>query len=239
MATIETYVDIAQACYARAGSAVDAPGEWTVQKWEWATWYGNGYQGGVFETRDEIIVGFSGTKGGLTTAPVSQNSGNVRIGVNVIPNMAGSAFAMVNWAKENAFGRPISICGHSLGGGLAQVVGNWSGLPFISFNGPGMASHLKMSAFNLFKPQQMIRSALSRNTSDTIGICFTVKGDFVGEFGSHVGLEVVVPKRMDNTHSLDAIISGIGMAKLRTSPRNFLSTWPAAPTGRERSRRVG
>nr|WP_314075966.1 hypothetical protein [uncultured Roseococcus sp.] len=236
MATIETYLDIAQACYARAGSAVDAPADWTVQKWEWATWYGNGYQGGVFESASEIIVGFSGTKGGLTTAPISQNSGNVRIGLNVIPNMSGSAFAMVKWAQANAFGRSISIVGHSLGGGLAQVVGNWSGLPFISFNGPGMASHLKMSAFNLFKPQQMVRSALAKNTSDTVGICFTVKGDFVGEFGAHVGHEIVVPKRSpDDSHSLEAILAGFTLAKARAStPRTLLSIWPALAGGRAR-----
>lgn len=230
MATIENYLDIAQACYARQGERDFAPGGWSMQKWEWATWYGNGYQGGVFEKPDEIIVGFSGTKGGPLSAPVSQNSGNARIGVNVIPNMAGSAFAMVTWARENAFGRPISICGHSLGGGLAQVVGNWSGLPFISFSGPGMASHLKMSAFNLFKPQQMVRSALSRNTSDTVGICFTVKGDWIGGFGSHVGHEITVTAQgVDNKHSFDALISGIGMTRLRQTPRQLLSIWPAAP----------
>jgi putative lipase involved disintegration of autophagic bodies len=236
MATVENYVDIANAVYAKKGGAAVNLEGWTVQKWEWATWYGNGYQGGVFADHNDVIVGFSGTQGDLFSAPVSQNTGNFRIGINVIPNMSGSAFAMVNWARANAHGRQVSMCGHSLGGGLAQVVGNWSGLPFISFNGPGMASHLKMSAFNLFKPQQMVRSATSKNTSDTVGICFTVRGDFVGEFGAHVGHEVVVDARgIENKHSMDAIISGIGMEKLRTSPQDFLSIWPSPPVvGRAR-----
>jgi hypothetical protein len=232
VANFQEYLDLAELVYAsKTGGKPDLPG-WTTQKWEWGTWYGDGFQGGIFETPSEIVVAFSGTKGGLTTAPVSQNSGNVRIGVNVIPNMAGSAFAMVKWAKQNAWNRPISLVGHSLGGGLAQVVGNWSGLPFISFNGPGMKSHLKMSAFNIFKPQQALRSAVTQNTDDSIGLCFTVKGDFVGEFGYHIGHEVVLTvTSVANKHSLDAIYTGLQTKHWRNkTPRDIYSVWPAAPS---------
>jgi hypothetical protein len=236
MATFQDYLDIAQAVYERAGSGTPSIYSWSVQKWEWATWYGDGFQGGVFERSDEIVVGFSGTHGNLATAPVSQNSGNARIGVNVIPNMAGSAQAMVEWAKDRAFNRPISIVGHSLGGGLAQVVGNWAGVPFISFNGPGMASHLKMAAFNIFKPRQMFRSIVSANTSDSIGICCTVKGDMIGEFGYHVGWEVVLDGGLvASKHSLDAVFTGLGRKGWRDkTPRQVYSVWPAPPAGRGR-----
>jgi hypothetical protein len=229
VATMDQYVELADACYGSPSDPRPVPPGFTKQKWEWGTWYGDGYQGGIFSTSSEIIVGFSGTKGGLTTAPVSQNSGNVRLGVNVIPNMAGSAFAMVEWAKKNYKAVPISIVGDSLGGALAQVVGNWAGLPFISLNGPGMVTHLKMSAFNIFKPMQMYRSATGKNTSDTVGICFTVKGDLIGEYGYHVGYEIVVPRPSPNmpAHglwSLGAGISGKGLGK--SQPRDILSTWP-------------
>ncbi|WP_426956979.1 hypothetical protein [Muricoccus radiodurans] len=239
MANFQDYLDLAEIVYASKDSGQPNLPGWSIQKWEWATWYGNGYQGGIFENANEIVVAFSGTKGGLTTAPVSQNSGNARIGVNVIPNMAGSAFAMVSWAKQNAWNRPISLVGHSLGGGLAQVVGNWSGLPFISFNGPGMKSHLKMSAFNIFKPQQAVRSIRSQNTDDSVGLCFTVKGDFVGEYGYHIGQEVVLTvTSAANKHSLDAIYTGLQAKGWRPkTPRDVLSTWPAAPSvTRARSR---
>jgi hypothetical protein len=240
VANIQDYLDIAQEVYAsRSGGQPYLPG-WEMQKWEWATWYGDGFQGGIFANDQEIIVGFSGTKGGLTTAPVSQNSGNVRIGLNVIPNMAGSAQAMVSWAKKAAWGRPVSIVGHSLGGGLAQVVGNWSGCPFISLNGPGMKSHLKQSAFNIFKPMQMVRSALSANTDDTVGICFTVKGDFVGEFGYHVGVEYVLDGgNTASKHSLDALYVGLNKKGWRDKqPWQILSTWPRLTQARGRSAAV-
>jgi len=230
MATFDEYVDMANAAYGNATSPIDPPGSWDTQKREWATWYGDGFQGAIFKNDKEVVVAFSGTKGSLTTAPISQNTGNARIGVNVIPNLAGSAFAMVNAAKKLNPGKPVSLCGHSLGGGLAQVVGNWSGCPFVSFNGPGMKSHLKMSAFNLFKPQQMFRSATSKNTDDTIGICLTVKGDFVGEFGYHIGWEVELPpaKNGQSAHSMDAIFAGIMNKQWRfKKPRDVYSIWPA------------
>lgn len=209
---------------------------WETQPWEWATWYGNGFQGGVFANDAEVIVAFSGTKGSLTTAPISQNSGNARIGVNVIPNMAGSAMKMVTWAKENAFGKPVSIVGHSLGGALAQVVGNWSGCPFISFNGPGIVSQLKMSAFNIFKSQQMVRSIASANTSDTIGICFDIRGDWIAGFGYHIGYEVELdaPASVASKHSLDALYSALGASRRQMRPRQILSTWPSATVTRAR-----
>jgi putative lipase involved disintegration of autophagic bodies len=226
MATFDEYTTIAEQVYARAADGPPDVGSWQTQKWEWATWYGDGFQGGVFTNDREIIVGFSGTKGGLTTAPISQNTANARIGVNVIPNLSGSAFAMVNWAKSIAHGRPVSLVGHSLGGGLAQVVGNWSGCPFISFNGPGMKTHLKMSAFNLFKPRQMFRSIFSADTDDTIGICFYVTNDFVGTFGVPVGYAVDLG-RYDDSHSMISIFSGINRKGWRRkTPREVYSIWP-------------
>jgi putative lipase involved disintegration of autophagic bodies len=226
MATFDDYVTFAEQVYARKADGAPDIGGWQTQKWEWGTWYGDGFQGGVFTNNREIVVGFSGTKGGLTTAPISQNTANARIGVNVIPNLAGSAFAMVEWAKSIANGRPISLVGHSLGGGLAQVVGNWSGCPFISFNGPGMKSHLKMSAFNIFKPRQMYRSIASASTEDTVGICFFVTNDFVGTFGYGVGWEVDLG-RYDDSHSMNSIFSGINRKGWRRkTPREVYSIWP-------------
>ena len=232
MATFDEYVTLAENCYGDKAQGEPDVYAWQTQKWEWATWYGDGFQGGVFVKGKECVVGFSGTKGGPTTAPISQNTANARIGVNVIPNMAGSAFAMVNWAKKN-YGatHAISICGHSLGGGLAQVVGNWAGLPFISFNGPGMKTHLKMSAFNIFKPRQLFRSATSKNTDDSIGICLTVDNDFVGNFGSHVGWKVDLGT-YNPSHDMNSIFSLLVRRDWRhKSPREVYSIWPASPAG--------
>lgn len=228
MASLLKYLQIATDVYADKSDTPPSVNDFVTQKFEYATWYGNGFQGGVFVNKTEIIVGFSGTKGSPTSAPISQTSGNARIALHVIPNMAGGAFDMVNWAKSIAKGRPISIVGHSLGGGLAQVVGNWSGCPFISFNGPGMANHLKLSSFNIFKPRQMYRSIRSASTGDTRGICFFVTGDLTGTYGEPVGwgveLEPEGATSLLKNHGLEAVRSGIQKKGwLRNEPREIYS----------------
>lgn len=76
-----------------------------------------------------------------------------------------------------------------------------------------MASHLKMAAFNMFKPHRMTRSAMSNNTFDRIGICFTVKGDLIGELAAH---------------SMESIFAGICSKQWRYGkPRDVYSIWPA------------
>lgn len=236
MPTFGEYLDIAEECYANKKFGEPHLGRgWKVQKWEWANWYGDGFQGGVFVRNkgyQQVVIGFSGTKGGVTTAPVSQNTANLRIGVNVIPNMAGGALDLVRWAKKHNPGASISIVGHSLGGGLAQVVGNWAGVPFVSLNGPGMKTHLKASAFNVFKPRQMARSIRSETTEQSVGICLTVANDFVGTFGSHVGEYVELGSyggTRGRPHDIDTIRSLVeDKGWSDKSPSVACAAWPFA-----------
>jgi hypothetical protein len=223
LATISDYLYIAAEIYSRTGGT-DGGAGWNIQRWETATWYGNGFQGGIFMQDNEIIVAFSGTMGGPTTAPVSQNTANIRIGLHVIPNMAGSAKTLVRWAEQ--YNRPISIVGHSLGGALAQVIGAWSGHPFISFNGPGMARHLQIAAFNIFKPRQMRRSIKALRADDALGICFNVRGDFVAGFGKHIGVTVdLQPAPGRRTHDLTTIQSCL-VGNLIREPWHWNPLWP-------------
>jgi hypothetical protein len=227
MATIADYLEIADAAY-HADPENRISARWQVRKWEKATWYGNGFQGGVFEDDSELIVAFSGTKGGPTSAPISQNSANARIGVLVIPNMAGAAKKLVDWAEQNRGEKPVSIVGHSLGGALAQAIGAWSGHPFISLNGPGMAAHLKVSAFNVFKPRQMARSIKARKEGTPVGLCLNVKGDFVGAYGhGHIGDVVeLTPAPGQPTHDLDTISRNLSDDDLRGPPWALATHWP-------------
>lgn len=229
MAMLTEYLDLAALAYESKANGQPTANGWTTQKWEWATWYGDGFQGGIFvdHNGDEAVVAFSGTKGGLTTAPVSQNSANLRIGLHVIPNMAGSAYAMVRWAQKHYPAAGLSIVGHSLGGGLAQVVGNWTGVPFISFNGPGMTGHLKLSAFNVFKPKQMVRSIRSEATGSSLGISFAVRHDIIGNYGKHVGHFIRLDQNGTETHSLQAIRRGLAHAGwLTRTPTEVSHAWP-------------
>lgn len=232
MATIETYYDLAkEASKTDATAPSHLSRGWSTQKWEWASLIGDGFQGGVFEHADEIVVGFGGTGSGGTGSTGSHISGDIRIGVSIIPNMAGSANALVKWAKARPGGKPVSVVGHSLGGALAQVVANWSSCPFIAFNAPGMKTHLKMSAFNIFKPMQMFRSATSANTSSTIGICFSSKGDPVAGFGYHIGMEIAMPSDpshgLGDRHRMGGVLYGLAQLQfLKKTPRQIHPNWP-------------
>jgi len=232
MATIRDYLDLADAAY-QADPEGHVSSRWRVRKTETATWYGNGFQGSVFEGDEEVIVAFSGTKGGPMSAPISQNSANARIAVLVIPNMAGSAKKLVRWAEQNCGGKPVSIVGHSLGGALAQVVGAWSGRPFVSLNGPGMEAHLKASAFNLFKPRQMARSLRARRNGAPVGLCLNVRGDFVGTYGKGCIGEVRELRHDagEPTHSIDAIRDALAQEDLAKQPWMLSASWPATRIG--------
>jgi hypothetical protein len=232
MATIRDYLDIADAAY-QDDPEGHVPLRWRVRKTETATWYGNGFQGSVFEGDEEVIVAFSGTKGGPMSAPVSQSSANARIAVLVVPNMAGSAKKLVRWAEQNCGGKPVSIVGHSLGGALAQVVGAWSGRPFVSLNGPGMEAHLKASAFNVFKPRQMARSIRARRKAAPVGLCLNVRGDFVGTYGKgYVGeVRELTPDAREPTHGIDAIRDALPQGDLAKQPWMLSASWPATRIG--------
>lgn len=231
MVSISSYLNLAEYAYERRGEPEGTIADFEVVTREYASALGNGFQGVVYRGGSEVIVAFAGTLGGLTTAPISQNTANVRIGVNIIPNMAGSAKKLVKSAARSAM--PISIVGHSLGGALAQVVGAWMNIPFVSFNGPGMASHFRWSAFNVFHPRQM-RRTIKASSFVPIGLCLSTRNDFVGNFGSHIGVfEQVDPAGMDDdTHHLDAIRIGLGSDLIRRDPSYWVPGFPHQQTSR-------
>ena len=225
---IDDYLELARASY-ESEPERHVSNKWSVRKSEQATWYGNGFQGAVFESDKEIVVGFCGTKGFPLHTPISQNAANVRIGAFIIPNVAGPAMKLVRWAEENSGGKPISIVGHSLGGALAQVVGTWSGRPFVSFNGPGMAVHLKASTFNVFKPRQMARSIDARKKDAPAGLCFNVQGDFIGAYGKwHIGeVRPLTLAPGQPTHGIAAVNQALSLEDLAKRPWMLSADWPA------------
>ncbi|GAB4186623.1 MAG: hypothetical protein OHK0024_26980 [Thalassobaculales bacterium] len=190
MAMIAEYAQFARSVYNR--DEAFALGGWQCIKWESGTWYGNGFQGGIFIGDREIIVACKGTSLKTQAAP-SDLSADLRIGVGAIPNQAGSAYKMVKAAMQVAAGRVISITGHSLGGALAQVVGYWCNVPFVSFNAPPMKGNIRASHFNFLKPVQMARSWSAPSMADINGGWnFRVNGDFISWAAARDHLGVLV-----------------------------------------------
>jgi hypothetical protein len=213
MVAIASYLDLVGRAYERDDNPSSIQG-FVVRRREFAAVLGNRFQCVVHEGNDEAIVAFSGTFANMRTLTNWQKTANLRIRVNIIPNMARSVRTLVKAAVETA--KPVSIVGHSLGGALAQVVGVWMDIPFISFNGPGMTTQLRMSAVDVIEPSRMRRTLNGLPLTQANGVCFSVEGDFVGNFGLHVGRFVPVPwDGRGKRHDLDAIRSGLGESVTR------------------------
>lgn len=200
MANCLDYAKIAYASYFKGAGQYyeDPPGhmvdDWTVQRWETGTWYGDGFQGGIWQNDTDVVVGCCGTNPKQKGKLLSDLSADARIVFRILPNQCSSARKMLRAAREIAAGRRLSVTGHSLGGGLAQVVGVWESVPFVTFNAPAMAHAIAVSHVNVFKPQVMARAWRSQKVSDTPGINVRIAGDIVsksgGVFGGHVGMIV-------------------------------------------------
>lgn len=211
MATCLDYAKIAYAAYFTgkgqyyedpSGHMVDS---WVVQKWETGTLWGDGFQGGIWQSKTDVVVGCCGTNPGQKGKFLSDISADLRIGLRILPNQASSARSMVRAAKQIAGGRKVSVTGHSLGGGLAQVVGVWEEVPFVTFNAPAMKHVVKAANINIFKPMMMVRTLKSKSPDDTVGVNFRIRGlgsdgvvrnDLVsmhGAAGGHIGMVVDLP----------------------------------------------
>ena len=210
MANCLDYAKIATAVYKSGpdryprGHGVDG---WTVQKWDTGTFgvLGGGFQGGIWQRGDELVVGFCGTH--LTHGylkGVNDLMADLKILIRTLPGQCRPARHMVRSAKQIANGRKVSVAGHSLGGGLAQVVGLWEQVPFATFNAPAMTHPIKVSHFNILNPFMMRHTWRSKRIKKTPGINFRTVSDpasggwgdkvsthgYGGIVGKHVGMVV-------------------------------------------------
>jgi hypothetical protein len=211
MANCLDYAKIAYAAYFTgknqyyeepSGHMVD---DWTVQHWETGTLFGNGFQGGIWQSANDVVVGCCGTNPRQKGKLMSDLGADMRIGLRILPNQASSARKMVNVAKQIAAGRRVSVTGHSLGGGLAQIMGVWEQVPFVTFNAPAMRDVIRAANVNIFKPMMMVRTLQAQSCDDTAGVNFRIRGmgsdgvvrnDLVsmeGIAGGHVGMVVDLP----------------------------------------------
>lgn len=194
MAVCLDYAKIAYAAYF-AGTRQyyeDPPGHmvdaWVVQKWKSDTGlFGNGFQGGIWQDDKELVVGCCGTNPKEKGKFIKDLFNDLEIGFRMIPTQASTARRMVKIAKAIAGSRPVSITGHSLGGGLAQVVGVWEQVPFVTFNAPAMQRVIKT-----FGSRIMDRPGVNFRIRG-LGLDGTVRDDPVsmhGIAGGHVGMVV-------------------------------------------------
>jgi Lipase (class 3) len=101
--------------------------------------------------------------------------------------LAAKFIASVKAAHPNA---NLMLTGHSLGGGIAQVLGEITGLPTVTFNTPGMSQFepffLKASGF----PTSIVGIGSGANGANISN--YRVHGDLVSLAGTPIGQEITL-----------------------------------------------
>lgn len=184
-----------------SGHMVDS---WVVQHWKTGT-FSAAFQGGIWSSARDVVVGICGTNPNQKGKFAADLANDMAIGLRILPNQSTAARKLVKVAKQIAGPRRVTVCGHSLGGGLAQVCGVWEDVPFVTFNAPAMKHVLKAANFNIFKPQMMLRTLKAKSADDSAGVNFRIRGlgadgvvrtDLVsahGIAGGHVDMVVDLP----------------------------------------------
>jgi len=174
MTTLNTYAQMANRVY-------EAP-NWAKAKVNgWETWsFGEGsenttggFHGCIYKKGSEVVVVFRGT------SSARDFTADVKLAVGFCPKQASAAKDLFERAKNIFKDSEIVLVGHSLGGGLAQVVSHWYKVPFVTFNAPPMGGTIQKTKINFLTPQKAFRSIKGSFTKSAEGHNYRLVGDVV------------------------------------------------------------
>jgi pimeloyl-ACP methyl ester carboxylesterase len=155
----------------------------------------SGFQAGVYKRGQDTVVAFRGTTKDHGDWVADLKLG---VGMNTSHFAQGDEFLA---ALPNP--KTITLCGHSLGGAIAQVAGNRAGAPFATFNAPGVAVLASRNIWTaappmlgarmagalasaVLEPGQALKDIASTFYSVT-GVNVCLLGDPVSQIGVHYG----------------------------------------------------
>ncbi len=187
---------------------------------------GSGLQAAVFSKGSAKVVAFKGT----TPTQGSDIVADLKIGTGMNTSYFSNAETYVaQFANEPG----VVVTGHSLGGGIAQVVGNRRRLPFVSFNAPGVAliasrnvatANPIMSAVRVVggavsavrHPMQMARD-ISSAFHTSLGVNYRLSGDLVSEIGLHYGSIISLVASGDplTQHKMGTMLEILGSSSIK------------------------
>lgn len=154
----------------------------------------SGLQAGAFTQGQQMIVAFKGTSAAMDVVA------DLKLGVGMNTSMYSEAEKFV---AQFANRDNVVVTGHSLGGAIAQTVGNRRRLPFVSFNAPGVALLASQNIHTvnpilgagrlaggivgaLRHPMQTMRD-IGSAFHDSLGVNYRLSGDAVSMYGLHYG----------------------------------------------------
>lgn len=197
MPTCTDFINIASAAYNPITSAaIEAVGHqghevagWACYGWQSGR-LGESFQGAIWRREKELVVGFCGTNPWQHGKLVGDLLADAKLGVAILPNQCTPAYKLTQLAQEMAkeTNSSVFVTGHSLGGLLAQVIGYWLNLPFVSFNAPPGSPCIEVAKFNFFKPDMRKRTLAVNPLMPIKGVNFRVNSDPISRLlGQHIG----------------------------------------------------
>jgi hypothetical protein len=218
--TIRELVYIASAAYKADGTELitelqkEKVGGWAVCQFRARKWFNDGFQGAILSRDDWMVCAFKGSMGSKSFVQ-DWLVNDLLLAINQMPPQINSAIEMCHAARKVArrfeINKPkIIAIGHSLGGGLAQLVGWTCGIPFLTFNGPGMLGCVGKGPVPGYPPYG-IR-----------GLNMIMGTDPVGNFGRHIG----ATERFWTPGALIPFKKGISVAHVMNSFKKYLQDHP-------------
>ncbi len=229
MPSIHTLAQLSQAVYDESPQAAG----WSRAAFKperSGVWEGDGFQGATFTRGDEVVFAFAGTD--PSSHQDIRADLKLGLGMNTGQFRQAGEFLDKTLVKD---GSNVSVTGHSLGGAIAQIIGNRRGLPFCTFNAPGVAVLASrnvdqmavaaglgtmavrmagMAVSALADPSQAMED-IGAAFRRARGVNFRLEKDVVGRIGVHYGDIVTLPFNSSATdvltnHSMDSVLEALG-----------------------------
>lgn len=238
MATVMTYARMSNAVY-DAEPAVDG---WRRMGFRPSgSGLSDAFQGAVFQNGAEVVFAFKGTSGARDAIA------DIKLGVGMNTHQYACAMDFVNSVHIHP-GSRVSVCGHSLGGAIAQIVGNRMRLPFVTFNAPGVglfSRNLGEVAATISTGTALLRTAGAlasvvmhpvQAAQDAASITNWVRGanfrlgkDVVGIIGVHYGRVIEIPYSggaldVGTKHRMVTVLAALETSSYRDMPIESVAT---------------
>jgi len=174
----------------------------------------SGLQGRVFKKANgnEVVFAFKGT----VPSMMSDLTADLAIALNKAPGQARDARYYAEQWRRAYPNMKITLVGHSLGGGICQLVGTALDIKFVTFNAPGMLEAARgISPF--FSGVGRVIRALGGGMPEA-GVNYRRSWDLVGNFGAPIGRRVEIQGGTTGpfaSHGIDAFVEIIRTHPLR------------------------
>ena len=174
------------------------------KRWGWTR---TDFKGCVYikDSTKEYVVAFQGT----VPAKLGDVASDLQIVLGVLPQYCSAALRLFDVARTRLGGYTPYFVGHSLGGAVAQVIGHWMHIPFVTFNAPGMWAFIQTAKILDWTPDGLYSwmgglkgTAFDKQRAST-GRNFRNVLDPVSAYGSHYG--PVTRFWCGDFHSMDAL----------------------------------